>query len=214
MVAGWASFKRHHQFLKAIKKLRAQGVELNVVFVGYSSNRDVNFIQPLLEYHGLQDCITVYEWITPAEVAELFKRSKINILWSKFEGNNRAIIEGMFCGTPGILREGHNYGEHYDFINPQTGVFANDNNLVETIKNMLANQDQFAPRDYVMQHRSCELATKIMSEELRRWETSKGRTWTEDLVVKINELNSMLYQNKQDEAKFQADYDWLKTCTK
>ncbi len=207
MVAGWAKFKRHHQFFKALKKLKKKGIKPKVTLVGYPTDMTQDNIRDLMVFHDVSDLITIYEWIEPSEVAALFKRAKINILWSKFEGNNRAIIEGMFSDTPLILREGHNYGQHYDFVNEQTGHFANEDNLAEVIKQMLENT--YSPRAYVMENRNCISATKIMTKSIKRFELDNGRPWTKDLDVKINELHSMNYLDQACHKKFEQDYQQL-----
>lgn len=209
MVASWARFKRHQYFFKALCELKKRGKFLKVTLVGYPADLQQADIRALAAKLDVEDMITIYEWIPPSEVAALLQRSKINIVWSKFEGNNRAIIEGMFCDTPAILREGHNYGEHYDFINPMTGRFANEENLADTILEMIASHDTFSPRKYVMENRSCVSATTIMNSVVRDHEIKAGRPWSTDMVVKVNELHGMNYLDEGVGARFAADYEWL-----
>lgn len=209
MVAGWAQFKRHYAFFKAIAALRSSMPELNITLVGYPTDKTKDEILELANHYGVSDWITIHEWITPSEVAALLERSKINILWSKFEGNNRAIIEGMFCNTPLIMRKGHNYGDHYDFINDATGVFADEASLATAVKTMLENYNNYSPRNYVLNHRSCINATKIMNDVISKKELAKGFPWATDMVVKVNELHSMDYLNSEDKELFHADYKAL-----
>ncbi|HVK99997.1 MAG TPA: glycosyltransferase [Dongiaceae bacterium] len=206
MVASWARFKRHRHFFKGLAELKSRGQKLNIVLVGYPVDLQQSEIRALAAQHGVEDMLTIYEWIQPSEVAALLQRSKINIIWSKFEGNNRAIIEGMFSGTPAILREGHNYGEHYDFINDATGCFANERNLADTILKMVQSPNQFSPRKYVMENRNCESATQIMNRIMRENELKAGRPWTTDLAVKVNELHGMHYLHEEDKNRFDEDY--------
>lgn len=212
MVAGWAKFKRHHHFFKVLAKLKKSGVTPNVTLVGYPTDMTQDEIRELIDFHGVSDLITIYEWIEPSEVSALFRRAKINILWSKFEGNNRAIIEGMFCDTPLILRSGHNYGQHYDFINEQTGHFADEDNLTDIIKLMLKNE--YSPRSYVMENRSCINATKIMTKVIKEFELKNNRVWNIDLEVKINELHNMNYLDPDSHLKFEQSYKQLKKFLK
>lgn len=209
MVASWAKFKRHRYFFKALAELKARGVHLNVALVGYPADMKKDDIQQLAALHNVDDMLTIYEWIPPSEVASLFQRSKLNIVWSRFEGNNRAIIEGMFCDVPALLREGHNYGEHYDYINPMTGRFANDKNLADSIVNMLSEGHRYSPRKYVMENRNCVSATNIMNKVIQERELQAGRDWTRDLAVKVNELHGMAYLNSEAGQAFEVDYDWL-----
>jgi glycosyltransferase involved in cell wall biosynthesis len=213
MVAAWAKFKRHSAFFKALIPLITGKPDLKVVLVGYPVDMTKEQILQLAELHGIVSNIEIHEWITPQEVSGLQKRAKVNVLWSKFEGNNRAIIEGMFCGTPVIMRKGHNYGEHYDFINPQTGYFAYEDNLKETYEKIVANAANMDPRDYVMQNRNCIIGTAIMSDAIKEYEISKNRPWTNKLDVKVNDLHGMAYLNKNT-ADYQDSYHQISSLLK
>jgi len=213
MVAAWAKFKRHSAFFKALTPLISSKPDLKVVLVGYPVDMTKEQILQLAELHGIVNNIEIHEWITPQEVSELQKRAKVNVLWSKFEGNNRAIIEGMFCGTPVIMRKGHNYGEHYDFINPQTGYFADEDNLKDTYEKIVANAANMDPRGYVMQNRNCIIGTAIMGDVIKEYEISQNRPWTSELDVKVNDLHGMAYLNK-DTADYQDSYRQISSLLK
>lgn len=195
IVAAWAKYKRHEAFFQALSKQNATTPlrKLNIVCVGYPGDLTKDDIMGFAHEANLRDQVTIYEWITPEAVSALQQRAKVNLLWSKFEGNNRAIIEGMFCNTPVILREGHNYGEQYDFINSQTGHFANETTLYPTLIAMLDNPGDYHPRKYVLEHRNCIRATEIMSLCIKERELQQQRPWTTGLTVKVNNLHGMSY---------------------
>jgi glycosyltransferase involved in cell wall biosynthesis len=209
MVAAWAKFKRHKAFFKAVQSLKETKPDLNITLVGYPVDMHKEEIISLAERYDLQNNISIFEWITPEEVASLQKRSKVNVLWSKFEGNNRAIIEGMFCDIPVVMREGHNYGEKYDFINSQTGCFADEKTLAQKVLSIVNKDVKLSPRDYVLNNRSCEMATIRMSNAIGLYEASVGRTWNEGLAVKTNELHGMGYFDKSFN-EFEESYEWLR----
>ena len=211
MVASWARFKRHEQFLIALKRLKTLKPDMKVCLVGYPVELTKEDIQQLIEKYELADNITVYDSIPHDQVCDLLNRSKVNVLWSKFEGNNRAIIEGLFCNTTVILRKGHNYGEHYDFINPSTGVFADESDLAEKMLSLVESYQTYKPRQYVLEHRNCEMATQIMQAAIKPRELANGREWTRDLEVKVNGLDRMWYFNPEDAEKFEPDNDRLRS---
>lgn len=213
MVAAWAKFKRHNAFFKALIPLISDKSDLKIVLVGYPVDMTKEQILQLATLHGIVDNIEIHEWITPQEVSEIQKRAKVNVLWSKFEGNNRAIIEGMFCGTPVIMRKGHNYGEQYDFINDQTGYFADENNLKETYEKIVTRSEQMNPRQYVMQSRNCIIGTAIMSDAIKKYEVHNSQPWTSDLDVKVNDLHGMAYFNK-DTVDYRTSYNHLSSLLK
>ncbi|MDP5029606.1 MAG: glycosyltransferase [Paraglaciecola sp.] len=213
MVAAWAKFKRHNAFFKALIPLISDKPDLKIVLVGYPVDMSKEQILQLANLHGIADNIEIYEWITPQEVSELQKRAKVNVLWSKFEGNNRAIIEGMFCDTPVIMRKGHNYGEHYSFINGQTGYFADEQNFKDIYQKISLNIDKMSPRNYVMDNRNCIIGTAIMSDAIKKYEVNNQRPWTSDLAVKVNDLHGMAYLVSQSE-HYQASYSLIASLLK
>src|SRR5213078_1833422 len=109
----WAKFKRHHRFLAALARLRARGERLRAILVGYPLDFPLDHVRRLVRYYGVADQVELYERLPAADVNELFNRARVNVLWSRREGFNRSIIEGMFAGVPAILREGFNYGHRY-----------------------------------------------------------------------------------------------------
>jgi glycosyltransferase involved in cell wall biosynthesis len=211
MVAAWAKFKRHAAFFKAISPLVKSRPSLKITLVGYPVDMNKDQIVELAALNGIERNIEIFEWITPQEVSELQKRAKVNVLWSKFEGNNRAIIEGMFCGTPVIMRKGHNYGEQYDFINPLTGYFADENNFKEIYEKIISHRNEMDPNLYVMQNRNCKVGTEIMGDVIKDYEATHDRPWHTNLDIKVNDLHGMTYLEK-DAADYEDSYAQLKEC--
>jgi glycosyltransferase involved in cell wall biosynthesis len=212
IIASWAKFKRHYYLFKTFAKLKRSGHKLKIAMAGYPGDYKLNDIKELAEIFELNDQIQYFEWLPPVEVSELLQRSKINILWSRFEGNNRSIIEGMFCNTPCIIREGHNFGDKYPYINKQTGMEANENNLAETILSMLSNYDEFSPRDYVTKKHNNIIATKILKDTIEKTEYVNKKPFSGKTSLKVNNLHGMEYAKKDDISNYKEDYAFLKDC--
>lgn len=209
MVAGWADFKRHHRFFQGVKRLRSRKLTVKVVLIGYPMGRTKDDINEAAKHYGVNDQLEVYEWITQQEVNVLLNRSKVNVIWSRREGVNRAIIEGMFAGVPCILREGFNYGYPYPYINRETGCYSSEEELPDKLFWMIENYRQFAPREWVMKHMSCQRATAILSEAIKERALKCGETWTRDLAVKVNGVHGMSYWDDKDLQTFESDYQFL-----
>lgn len=209
MVAGWADYKRHFHFLKAIQELKTKGEIVKIALVGYPIERDIGYIEEIVNSFELNDHVTIFERIPPSDVSKVMRHSRINIIWSRFEGINRVIIEGMFCGVPCILREGFNYGEHYHYINEMTGCFANDNNLPSVIMGMLNHIEDFSPREYVMENMSCHVGRNKLNDAIKEEVLARGSYWSEDIVCKVNELHGMKYYDSNVRGEFEADYYYL-----
>src|SRR5262249_39626937 len=152
MIASWAKFKRHHRFFAALRTLRAAGATPRVALLGYPVDSTRAEIWTLARYYGVADQLDVREWAPPDVVTQYLNRAKVNGIWPRREGVNRAIIEGMFAGVPCIVREGFNYGYRYPYINDQTGCFSSERELPQKLLWMLDNYWRFSPRDWVMAH--------------------------------------------------------------
>jgi glycosyltransferase involved in cell wall biosynthesis len=211
MVAAWARYKRHYKFFSALAKLRAKGEKLTAVLAGYPAGNTSDDILRQAQHYGVEDQLEIYEWLPPEEVNRLYNRAKVNILWSRKEGFNRAIIEGMFANVPCILRDGHNYGHHYPYINPQTGCFSSEGDLPERLLGAIRNNASFAPREWVLRNMSCLRATEMLAESIKRVATAAGENWMRSLAGKVCFLNSMRYWDEDERRAFDADYAFLRS---
>jgi glycosyltransferase involved in cell wall biosynthesis len=157
----------------------------------------------------MQDSVEFYETIPTEQVANLLMRSKVNLLWSRFEGNNRSIIEGMFCDTPVVIREGHNFGYKYPYINSLTGVFSSENELPQILESIISGKLNFSPRDYVKKQHNYLVAIKQIEDAIKEFETSSELLPNCD--GKINRLSSMSYLDTVTAEKYIEDYHFLKS---
>ncbi|WP_179959370.1 glycosyltransferase [Marinobacter changyiensis] len=205
MVAAWDPFKRHHALFRALRQLARRGRPIQVALAGYSTTTNAERILELADYYGVRSSLTIFDKVPPNQVADLFRQSRLNLLWSRFEGNNRAIIEGMFCDVPVIVRAGHNYGEHYFYINDETGRFATEAELPDTIMAMLDQAERFEPRAFVGEWLSCERATEVLAGVIAEHDPN----WQGELAIKVNELDGMRYAETDASARFEADYRFL-----
>ncbi len=211
MLASWATFKRHHRFFAALSQLKKQGHALRCLLIGYPVNLTLADIRGLAAYYGIEDQVECREWLGSAEVNEQLNRARVNIVWSRKEGVNRAIIEGMFAGVPCMLRQGFNYGHEYFYVNKETGCFAGERELPERLLWMVRHHAEFQPRDWVLAHMSCQRATAILEECVRAHAVSAGENWTRGLAVKVGHLNGMQYWDPADKGRFESDYDFLRS---
>jgi glycosyltransferase involved in cell wall biosynthesis len=212
MVAGWASFKRHYSFFRGLKQLRAKGVRLRAILIGYPMEKTRDSIYKEAQICGISDQLEIYESIGAAEVNYHFNRAKVNVLWSRREGWNRALVEGMCAGVPCILRKGHNFGYPYPYINGSTGVYSDEVGLPEALLWMLQNHRSFSPRAWVVENMSCQIATRILSESIQKVAFERGEKWTRGLVAKVSGLHGMQYWQSDDKRMFDDDYEFLSSC--
>lgn len=213
MVASWANFKRHYKFFRILRDMRQRGKVLRTILVGYPIERSIDEVRAQASFFGVENQIEFYEWLTPEEVNLQMNRAKINLVWSRYEGNNRVLLEGMFAGVPFILREGFNYGYKYPFVNNQTGLFANERNLGHVISYILTHYEKYKPREWALKNMSYERAVDILCASIRRVALSLGERFDGDISPKVNELHGMRYVDKDSFAKYDEDYEFLKSCS-
>src|SRR5688572_11396591 len=158
MVSAWADYKRHAGVFRALGKLRGRGIRLRTLLIGYSGNGSLtrDDIHRQARYFGIADQIEIQENLEIQQVTAQLSRSKVHVLWSRREGFNRAIIEAMLAGVPGVLRAGHNYGQHYPYINSQTGQFADERTLPEVLLEVSERYAEYDPRAWVMDNMRSE----------------------------------------------------------
>jgi len=214
MVAAWADIKRHWRVFKALAELKRRGHRLKVALVGYRYDRTREEIEALAEHFGIRDQIETHERITQEEVSALLARSKVHVLWSRRECANRAIVEAMLADVPVIVRDGLTFGYKYPYINDQTGRFVKEADLGNAIVEMISSRQQYHPREWVLQHMTCERATALLEQHLRTEAQSAGEPWTEGLVVKTSTLDTQRYFHPEDRQRFALDYQFLESCLK
>ena len=212
MVAAWGEFKRHHRFFDALRRLRNRGRRLSAILVGYPSGMHLRDIVELAEYYGVRDQVEFHEWLPPEEVNRMLNRARVNVVWSRREGSNRAVIEGLFAGLPCVMRAGFNYGHPHDYITPTTGRYADDRNLPDVLAELVDRPPSSAPRDWAMAHMTCEHATAVLENHVRREAARRGEPWSGPLAPHVSVLHGNQYLHEADAERFGPDYEFLATA--
>jgi glycosyltransferase involved in cell wall biosynthesis len=214
MIASWGRFKRHVRFFAALAELKRRGQRLTGTLIGYPTDCQMTDIAQEAADFGVLDQIELLEWLTPEQVNHYLNRSKVNVIWSRREGVNRVIIEGMCANVPCILREGFNYGYRYPYVNPETGRFANEATLADTILELIETYQRQRPREWVMEHMTCQKGTEIIEAAVREVALGRGESWTSGPVVRVCELNANRYWNEDDRRRFAKDYEYLSSLAR
>ncbi|MGE3864479.1 MAG: glycosyltransferase [Burkholderiaceae bacterium] len=210
-VAAWSGYKRHWAIFRALRELKQRGRTVRIALVGYAMELQLSDIRALADQFEVGDCVSLYEKLSSAEVNQLLNRSKVNLLWSRREGVNRAIIEGMAANVPCIVRAGFNYGFPYPYINKQTGRFCKEEDLPDCLAYMIDNYQSFSPRDWILSRMTPEHSTAVLNDAVRTRSLEAGERWTTDLVAKINSLDGLTYYRTEDRQKFDEDYRFLRS---
>lgn len=212
MVASWARFKRHAQLLAALRQLRDRGEWLQTILIGYANDWSREGIHDVARYYGVADQVEMYERISSEEVNRHYNRAKVNVVWSRREGVNRAIVEGFFAGVPGVVRLGFNYGYRYPYINERTGCFASEADLAGKLLEMARGAAGLSPREWVLENMSPQIATRIVDRAIGSWCRTAREEWEEGKVaVKLSQLDSQHYWDRAERQRFGADYAFLRS---
>jgi glycosyltransferase involved in cell wall biosynthesis len=209
MVAGWGRYKRHFRFFSALTQLRKQGHRLKTILVGYPLGATQDDLRSQARYYGILDSLEFHEGLSPEQVNHQLNRAKVNLIWSRREGSNRAVVEGMLAGLPSIQREGFNYGHHHAHVNPHTGAYCSEQDLPRVLLDMLANYRQFTPREWIMENMSCQKGAELLGDCIGHTARKLGERWSGGLVAKASALNGMFYWNPEDRRRFEQDYAYL-----
>jgi glycosyltransferase involved in cell wall biosynthesis len=212
VIAAWAKFKRHWKVLRAIKRIVRSRRNFKALFIGYDNGLGRASIERTIDYFGLSEHVVIKEGLTPSEVSNCLRLSRVHVLWSRREGVNKAMIEAMLCDVPTILPCGFNYGEKYRHINSQTGIYAEESGLAAAILFALENLDGFSPRNWIMGNMTPQIATGLVNDKIKCWELENKRPWTRDLVCHSKTLHTQEYWFETDRCLFDDDYKFLKSC--
>jgi hypothetical protein len=185
---------------------------LKTLLLGYPGDLSRSNILDLASFYGISDQVEVHEWLKPPAVNAHLNRARVNLLWSRKEGCNKAILEGMLSGIPALVREGFNYGFRYPYINEATGEYASEVELPMALLSMVQRAGQFSPREWVMRHMTPELAIESLANAIRPVALSCGEVWSTKPVPKTKSVNRMDYLNPEDAAGFASDYESLRRC--
>lgn len=204
MVGNWSKIKRHEVMFRAVSKLRNRN-SIRIALVGYASHgRTKETIRDEAKKYNLQDAITFFEKIPAHEVAEVLRKSKINVLLSKKEGANRGIYEGLFCGNV-IVCYSHNEGVNRSVINEKTGFWADDSELPAILEKALREFDSFDTADWAGQNTGFAFSSHKMNEFMKKLALRAGEAWSHDMAWKINRPNN-LYANHEDRIALDQEY--------
>lgn len=209
MIASWAAFKRHHRVFHALRALRRRGHILTIALAGYPSGLHKEDILRLADYYGVADQIELHEWLSFAEVNVLYNRARVNLVWSRREGCNRAIIEGMLANLPCVMRTGFNYGFRQPYLESGAVRMCAEPELPDALLELRASAHHYQPREWVLANMSCQAATRALTAAIRPAAQRLGEAWTSDPVVKVGALNRMSYWDEPDRERFEADYAFL-----
>jgi glycosyltransferase involved in cell wall biosynthesis len=109
------------RIVDALALLAKDGLKTRALFVGKGPERAATIER--VRKRGLSDQVRFVEWVaSPAELAEIYRRSRAVVCASTCEGGPRFTVEAMACGTPvvstrvGVMNEIVRNGENGELV--------------------------------------------------------------------------------------------------
>jgi len=211
MVARWATYKRHHVLFGALKKLGDPNFKVALVAIPWPSNRDD--IESLLDFYGVSNNVHIFEALTHEKVNEVLNASKVNLVLSLQEGDNRSLSEGFFAGTPGVALW-NNTGIPKDRFNAQTGKLVDEKDLASELLYFQKHWSEFQPRRWALDNITPEITTSKLNELLKDLAEKRGEEWTTDIVCKCNSPELKYYPDKNAGKGLPSMGDIMLQCAK
>ena len=179
MVANWLPFKRHWLLFSALRTMRK---DLRVVLVGREApGRTADTIRDEARSFGVPQDLELRTGIGIDEVTKLQCDSRITCLFSQREGSCVAVVESFFANAPvAMMRDAHVGSKAY--INEHTGVLLTRSGLGRQLSSFLERSDEFAPRQWALEHVTYEHSRRKLNDMLRARAGRTGRPWTTDVV--------------------------------
>lgn len=85
-----------YDLVEALKELKGSEIRFQCVLAG---NGEVEKVSDMITLAGLCDCVTCLGWVDKDGIADLLRRSSIQVLPSYHEGFPVSLVEGMACGN-------------------------------------------------------------------------------------------------------------------
>jgi glycosyltransferase involved in cell wall biosynthesis len=212
MVANWARHKQHRQLFNALRKIEKRQMHVLLIGFEWGGRTKEDILKEASDLDTQCINITIMDNIPQTEIAQYLTQSKVYIYLSKKEGDNKAVVEGLFCNVPSIVYEG-TIGGVKSRINKNTGVFTSYEQLHETIIYMLDHYQEFSPREWALKNTGCSIASKALNAVLKDLAKQNGESFTSDIVLKSNSPN-LTYTQGVTRNNFENDYEFIRKAAR
>ncbi len=91
--------KNHKTLLDAFTRFRAKHPEYRMVFAGMHGFHH-EAVQQRIQRLNLEDAVTITGWIAREDILDLYRRARIAVFPSRFEGFGIPVLEAMTAGIP------------------------------------------------------------------------------------------------------------------
>lgn len=198
-IANFNPVKRVDRYIRAIVRVTRVKNDFRAALVCAPPGSARRETLATIEWASDKANISFFEKMSQPELNNLINQSKVNVLLSLKEGANKALSEGFFSGTPGILLS-ENIGVNRASINEHTGKIIPDSELEATLMWFSDHYDEYKPEKWANEYLTPVASTNKLAKTLEVIEVSEGRTWSIGLFPKVNQ---------PELAYLSPEHDWL-----
>jgi glycosyltransferase involved in cell wall biosynthesis len=205
MIASFMKLKRHAILFRAMRKMRPRRIKVALIGRTWGRNRQ-QFEQQVREA-GVADDVTIFQGLKGPEINQVLNRSKVNLLLSKVEGGNVALMEAIAAGVPCVVYKDI-IGPRLSDINEETGLLSGDDELHHVLPEAIDRYAHFRPREWFLRNTGPHNSTRKLDEVLRMATARRGEEYRTPIVGKENRLG-LHYLNQDDEHRMNEGWHSL-----
>lgn len=202
--------KRHVFMLNLLKDPRL--LTKKALFVGRGSPRNIEEFKKKVHHLGLTERVTVLSNIRRGDISLQLARCKAGVHLSLYENACRCIYEYFRADIPCVISSA-TAGMDMTVFTRETGQVGDDDQLAETIVNVLHHHGSYAPRKWFLNQSGSYHASRQLNENLIDLFAANGYRWQND-IVPLGSSGASRYLKKEHYRQFLPEFQqllsWLK----
>lgn len=154
---GWAGYYKNWPLAEKCIKVLSDELNLKGLIVG-RDNCPVNIDK--------KENIETTGFINHPQLIDKIRESRFMLLPNLEEASPRVLTESLAANTPIFVYK--NILGGWKYVNEQTGIFFNENNIKEQAEKMLKNINKYSPREYYMNNHGLKNSGKQLRDFLKK----------------------------------------------
>ncbi|MBU2979199.1 glycosyltransferase [Alteromonas sp. C1M14] len=181
VIANYGSFKRHIALFKALAELDHP---IKVTLIGQDEpGRCIKHIKREAALYGVKDMINFAGPQRYDQIVDYLARSKTSAIFSKREGSCVVVVESMAANVPVAVFKDAAIGSK-EFINDQTGILLENNNVGAQLAQFVAQAHAFSPRQWLIDNEITYTGSvKYLNTALKSWHETNHKPWSRDILT-------------------------------
>ncbi|MEG3765743.1 glycosyltransferase [Alteromonas sp. 14N.309.X.WAT.G.H12] len=181
VIANYGTFKRHIALFKGLAELKTP---LKVTLIGQDEpGRTIEHIKQEAALYGVAHMIDFAGPQQYSQIVDYLARSKTSAIFSKREGSCVVVVESMAANVPVAVFKDAAIGSK-EFINEQTGMLLDNDNVGAQLTQFVQRADTFTPRKWLIDNQNTyKGSVNYLNTELKSWHEKNHKPWTQDILT-------------------------------